>query len=405
MKKNIQKLLFLIYIISVVYITILSRDCSFQARYILYPLWSYAYAIRGNISLAKEIIQNIILFIPFGYFVSDTFNSDKIDESRYYISTVLIIIVVTSMIEVIQLVSHRGLFEFDDIINNFLGSLFGIGLYKLISNRGRKFRYIISSVFVFCSLIACVMFSPENKPYERQYYFQPSIINETLQGECFIIGKNTPDKYSIVLKNDTSTISLPTQTGIDQPDINSYYESEYNYLNCGFVADVSSVPDGTYEIFVDFKKYGLKETGCYLVDREIKYSVDPGVQANNEITQNGYLLVAQNHCYVYQYKGNLYWFIDEEYPFEEDRTTYIQYQLWTTQSERLPQVRIDNGWDWDNIGFVFEEYEMEPIGKYRVAMRPLPTEYSITSIVTGYHKDGKWIWKDYFRPVLTELVK
>ena len=38
-------------------------------------------------------------------------------------------------------------------------------------------------------------------------------------------------------------------------------------------------------------------------------------------------------------------------------------------------------------------------GRYRVCKRKLPEEYSITSIVTGYYKNDKWIWKNYFRPV------
>lgn len=82
------------------------------------------------------------------------------------------------------------------------------------------------------------------------------------------------------------------------------------------------------------------------------------------------------------------------------RKSYIQYQLWTTQTEKLPQERLDNNWLWDNIGGNFEEYEMQSdFGEYRVMRRELPTEYAITAIVTGYHKDGKWIWRNYFRPI------
>ena len=30
--------------------------------------------------------------------------------------------------------------------------------------------------------------------------------------------------------------------------------------------------------------------------------------------------------------------------------------------------------------------------------REIPTDYSVTSIMTGYRKNGKWVWKNYFRP-------
>ena len=47
-----------------------------------------------------------------------------------------------------------------------------------------------------------------------------------------------------------------------------------------------------------------------------------------------------------------------------------------------------------------EEYELDgDYGDYRIMKRDLPTEYSITSIETGYHKNGKWIWREFFRPI------
>lgn len=103
------------------------------------------------------------------------------------------------------------------------------------------------------------------------------------------------------------------------------------------------------------------------------------------------------------FKGNLYWIADSGFDFEEDGSTCIQYQLWTTQPDRLPENRIQ--YEFDNLGFTFEDYEIEGFEGYRVAMRPLPTEYSITAIVTGYYKNGDWVWKKYFRPVLSELIQ
>lgn len=38
----------------------------------------------------------------------------------------------SSVIEVIQFVFHRGLFEFDDIFHNTIGTVIGIGIYVLL---------------------------------------------------------------------------------------------------------------------------------------------------------------------------------------------------------------------------------------------------------------------------------
>ena len=121
-----------------------------------------------------------------------------------------------------------------------------------------------------------------------------------------------------------------------------------------------------------------------------------------EIVNKGYLRVYRpdRACYVYQYKGSLYWIADKEFAFEEDGTTYIQYHLWTTQIDKLPQKRLKNKWYWDNIGGNFEDYEIrDNFGKYRVMRREIPLQYSITSIETGYYVDGEWKWKGFFRPI------
>ena len=120
-----------------------------------------------------------------------------------------------------------------------------------------------------------------------------------------------------------------------------------------------------------------------------------------KIVKNGVLRVYRPdyHCWVYQKGWSLYWIADKDFDFEEDGTTYIQYQLYTTQTERLPEKRLKNGHLWDNIGGNFEKYELEgDFGGCRVMKRDIPTAYSVTSIVTGYYKNGEWVWKNYFRP-------
>jgi len=146
-------------------------------------------------------------------------------------------------------------------------------------------------------------------------------------------------------------------------------------------------------------------TGVYINSDGVYYASKNDFEApeiDADFIQKGVVRVYRPdfHCWVYQYEGSLYWIVDQDFNFEEDNTTYIQYQLWTTQTENLPPKRLDNNWLWDNIGGNFEDYEIQgDFGDYRVMRRELPTEYPTTAIVTGYHKDGKWIWRNYFRPI------
>ena len=121
-----------------------------------------------------------------------------------------------------------------------------------------------------------------------------------------------------------------------------------------------------------------------------------------DFVKKGTLLVCRPdmHIWIFQYDGSLYWVADEGFHFEDDGLTYIQYHLWTTQLEKLPPGRLAQNYYWNNLSGYFEKYELPgDFGKYRVMCCELPTEYSITSILTGYYKDGEWGWVNSFRPV------
>ena len=121
-----------------------------------------------------------------------------------------------------------------------------------------------------------------------------------------------------------------------------------------------------------------------------------------DFVKNGTLLVCRPdmHIWIFQYDGSLYWVADEGFHFEDDGLTYIQYHLWTTQLEKLPPGRLAQNYYWNNLSGYFEKYELSgDFGKYRVMCCELPTEYSITSILTGYFKNGEWVWENCFRPV------
>ena len=196
-------------------------------------------------------------------------------------------------------------------------------------------------------------------------------------------------------------------------DVNEYFLCGYDYSKSGFVAslglkrlDLESI---NYEVLI--RPHGVKKaykTGTYISKGELMYAkpedfTAPDVEGTGleDIVKDGVLRVYRPDVgmYVYQYEGSLYWIADDTYEFEEDESTYVQYHLYTTQTDKLPQHRLDNEWYWDNIGFNFEANEVTDIdaGRYRVTKSALPTEYSITKTVTGYYVSG-WKWKQYFRP-------
>jgi len=243
-------------------------------------------------------------------------------------------------------------------------------------------------------------------------------LNEELAiiGWAYAYGRDSSTKsFDVVLHNlETNEYVLPKVEYLDRKDVNAYYSCEHDYTHSGFVARIPlnefEEEEQVYEILI--RPNGSKaayRSDSYLFKNEL-YSTNPqkyvaldteGTRLD-EIVKNGILHLYRPDIgiYVYRYLGNLYWIADENFMFEDDGSTYIEYQLWTTQNDKLPQHRLEHGWLFDNIGFMFETNEVHELNteKYRVARAAIPTEYAICKIETGRYINQQWVWVKHFLP-------
>jgi glycopeptide antibiotics resistance protein len=409
--------IFIIYLFTVLWYTVFKRNIAIHnAQFELF--WSYKKWFAGDTDLGQEIIANIVMFLPFGFLLSAVLPTTPSFKGGKKAAVVISAAIIFSLIiEVLQLVMMRGLFEWDDVFSNTLGAALGLLLYNLLS----RFKYLPEAVgisFVLACLAVVItgrnVGGVEADNTSRAYCFQvdsSSCVNGEIELSGFALLYDHPVlKYDVILR-DTDTgkrIKLETEQ-TQRPDVNNYFLCEHDYTDSGFEA-IGKIDASEYEILIRWPWSVALSTGVYVGADGIHYSPNTSFIApdvNNapdlkDSVEEGTLRVYRPdyHCWVYQVENSLYWIVDQEFNFEEDGTTYIQYQLYTTQKDKLPQRRIDNGWFWDNISGCFEDYEVRgDFGPYRVMKRELPKEYSITSIVTGYYKDGEWIWKNYFRPI------
>ncbi len=106
--------------------TILSRRTG-EFRYELTPFWSWGEVLRKwpitprGIMLLHQIFLNIFMFVPIGILISQKLGWKSIPLA----------LCISLIIELTQLLSRRGIFEFDDIVHNTTGALLGYGLLKL----------------------------------------------------------------------------------------------------------------------------------------------------------------------------------------------------------------------------------------------------------------------------------
>lgn len=117
--------------------TVLSRESVEYYRYSFIPFWSYRTFFIGEENLLPEILSNILFFIPFGFFA---FELKKIPTKQIILFGFLF----SCFIELMQLITKVGMFEFDDIFNNtagtVLGVLCGMVLDKIKDNKKRAYK-------------------------------------------------------------------------------------------------------------------------------------------------------------------------------------------------------------------------------------------------------------------------
>lgn len=90
------------------------------------PFWEIWEIIHGDTEMVQYLVGNVIMLMPLGFLLPvwfKNFNNWK--------KAALIGLVVSTAIEVTQLITSRGLFEFDDIIHNTLGAVAGYYIEKL----------------------------------------------------------------------------------------------------------------------------------------------------------------------------------------------------------------------------------------------------------------------------------
>jgi len=79
----------------------------------------------------KNVVGNMLMFLPFGFFISYYLKVEKIPLP------IILTIIASVSIEVVQLCIGR-VFDVDDIILNLIGGILGYFIYKLLKAIGEK---------------------------------------------------------------------------------------------------------------------------------------------------------------------------------------------------------------------------------------------------------------------------
>lgn len=129
-------------IVAIAYFTIFFREQGESHTYELELFWSYKkWILERSVAFGLEILNNIVLFFPFGFILTDALRRCP------FWAVLLSSLAVSGCIEMSQLVFRLGLFEFDDIFNNVLGAVAGWCVFHILRSFKRRRRPESSSVY------------------------------------------------------------------------------------------------------------------------------------------------------------------------------------------------------------------------------------------------------------------
>lgn len=156
----IKEILFAVYLYGFLYFTFFSREAGSEAIMTLQLFKSYRFAITFDFGfshvikqifteglsaglasihiVAKKtfegIILNILLFIPLGYMLPCIFR--KLGKALWKV--ILIGFLCSLITETVQLVTHLGWFDLDDLFNNTIGCAVGAVLYVMFLRERKR---------------------------------------------------------------------------------------------------------------------------------------------------------------------------------------------------------------------------------------------------------------------------
>ena len=130
MKKQriICLIVFILYILIILYITILRFNFRYDERQLNLSLFTNLIRVFRKVGVGEFLrlfLGNIVWFVPFGFLLP------ILSKRKSLIFTMVIGLVFSFFIETIQFIFYKGVAELDDLILNVLGTAIGYALYKM----------------------------------------------------------------------------------------------------------------------------------------------------------------------------------------------------------------------------------------------------------------------------------
>lgn len=146
--KEMIMLAFVIYILCLFHV-VTFQDVSWSTSNFIPFKEMFRYEIGSNLFF-RNVIGNMIMFMPYGFFISYYL---KLEKTR---SAFLLISIASTTIEITQLAIGR-VFDIDDIILNVIGGLIGFLAFKFSNSVVDKLPKFLKKTIVYNIIMVIVL--------------------------------------------------------------------------------------------------------------------------------------------------------------------------------------------------------------------------------------------------------
>ncbi|MCD7809916.1 MAG: VanZ family protein [Erysipelotrichaceae bacterium] len=392
--QSLKYILLAIYLIVVFIATLFFREsASYGVSFQFFSSYRYAWN-NFSISEWRYIILNILMFVPIGFLVPLV----SVKMRRFY-KTTLFSLLFTLLIETSQLISHRGIFEADDILNNLVGGMIGYGLFTLfhyfysyIIKTDKKPTWkvlvaqipLIVTIFVFISIF--VVYDQQELGNLKENYNQIIDMSDVSLSLLNELDEDESNDYVYIIRTfNQEECSEIVQTIFDNFDLtlDTIEEGEDSYIYTSLDNQIITInSDGTYQ-------YGIlsDESSSTLTSSNIKALLSRlGISLPEELTfsyeNNMYsMFIDMVSCGNYILNGTI------EVQMNNNQISYIEYDVVSFDTyKEVSIISAASAYQMINDGYFITDY-----------IDYLPKEMNIKYLGIRYHEDTK----GYYQPVYT----
>lgn len=410
MQTNIKKvIIFCIlfcYIVIVIGATIFIRPGVYEhANFNLFSSYIEAWNNYSK-SYWRNIILNILMFVPFGFLLP--LFSDRFKKFYWTLSLGFLF---TFGIEATQYITKRGIFEVDDIMNNWIGALIGYSLVMFlltsISKEKIKFKPLKLIIYLLPTLGVIFAGYKINDIYNSQrfgnlssnYNYVYDMSKVSLNSKVELKDDEDKEKKVYTLNRLSAEDALnfaqdffkKLGTSVDKSNIDTYdnqilYSSSDGrykimvYLNGGAYSftdfncsdNVINQNMDKESVIAALKKYNVKPCDIAEFEQEredgkklssYRFYVDLN-EKNNKLT-DGYLTISQSdeilniYNYIYTYKSyGKYKIISQEEAYDKIKAgQFNSYELYNIKSILIRSIKLC--YQLDSKGYYQPVYRFE----------------------------------------------